>query len=150
MDSGCYAWGSFIHCVMNASSCVWPQENPLLRVQKELTKVSDAIEKVEREISDVNIILTKLEKEIDDAKKAKDKEELTYLRDEKNKLLDEKKQLRDKEKQLRDKENKLLDQLNQVKGMDGICLLSASVYERKIGVACMRTKAGVGEDISLT
>ena len=88
-------------------------------VQKELTKVSDAIEKVEREISDVNIILTKLEKEIDDAKKAKDKEELIYLRDEK--------------KQLRDKENKLLDQLNQVKGMDGICLLSASVYEKKLG-----------------
>jgi DNA repair exonuclease SbcCD ATPase subunit len=118
---------AFLLCVTHAYfsyDAFGLQKDPVQAVEIELREVADALKKVEMEIEAVSIDLKKLEKkisevevEIQDAKKAGDKEELTYLRDEKKQLRDDKKQLRaeknrllDKEKQLRDKENKLRDQ----------------------------------------
>ena len=85
----------------------------------DLREVADAIKKVEMEIQDVGTNLKKLETEISDAKMANDKEELTYLRDEKNKLLDKENKLLDEKKQLRDEKNKLLGQRNAMNQAPG-------------------------------
>ena len=88
---------AFLLCVTHAYfsyDAFGLQKDPVQAVEIELREVADALKKVEMEIEAVSIDLKKLEKkisevevEIQDAKKAGDKEELTYLRDEKNKLL---------------------------------------------------------------
>ena len=116
---------SFIsECIIPASmqlmlpSYVTPvdlQESPLRAVEMDLREVSDAIKRVEMEIQDVGTSLKKLEKEISEAKKANDKEELSYLREKENQLLDNKNKLLDNKNKLLDKENKLLDDKKQLR-----------------------------------
>jgi len=116
---------AFLLCVTHAYfsyDAFGLQKDPVQAVEIELREVADALKKVEMEIEAVSIDLKKLEKkisevevEIQDAKKAGDKEDLTYLRDKEKQLRDKEKQLRDKEKQLRDEKNRLLDDKKQLR-----------------------------------
>jgi len=83
-------------------------------LEREIQRVTAAIESVAAEIQSVNNKIA--EAEANAAAAINNERERDYWREKENKLRDELKQLREKENKLRDEKNKLMDKEEQLRG----------------------------------